>query len=74
MPGMSEIREGRYILATGVVVIANDNTDGTNINNNKAMANVSSINSGNNVLDNTILRCSILKNIRYYQIWTKLCK
>ena len=54
MSGMSTIKGGKYILATGVVVIINDNTNDTNNNNNKVMVNVGNSNSdGNNSKDTT---------------------
>ena len=48
------IKGVEYILTTRVVVIVNDNTDGTNDNSNKMIVNVDSNNSdGNNSQDAT---------------------
>ena len=54
MSGMSTIKGGEYILATGVEVIVNDNTNNTNNKSNKVMVSVGSSNSiGNNSKDTT---------------------
>ena len=50
--GMSTIKEGKYVLRAGVVVIVSDNTDNPNSNSNKAMVSVGASNSeGNNSND-----------------------